>query len=59
VRIAAPQCAIAISNWPPKAHWGVESQVPWLTIDDDLPHMRTEDDPDFVAAQATVEPGEG
>ena len=35
-------------NVRPTGHWGIESQVPWLTIDDDLPRLRTEDDPDFV-----------
>ena len=46
-------------DWPPRAHWGVESQVPWLTIDDDLPRMRTEEDPEFIAVKAAVEQGEG
>ncbi len=46
-------------DWPPTLHCGVESQVPWLTIDDDLPRVRTEDDTDFIAAQAaTVQDGE-
>ncbi len=45
-------------DWPPRAHWGVESQVPWLTIDDDLPRMRTEEDPEFIAVKAAVERGE-
>jgi hypothetical protein len=45
-------------DWPPSAHWGVESQVPWLTIDDDLPRMRTEEDAEFLAAKAAVEEGE-
>ena len=42
-------------DWPPTLHCGVESQVPWLTIDDDLPRIRTEDDPDFVATMAAAE----
>jgi hypothetical protein len=37
-------------DWPPSMHCGVESQIPWLTIHDDLPRMRTEEDPEFVAA---------
>ena len=45
-------------DWPPSNHLGVESQIPWLTIHDDLPRMRTEEDPDFVAAKAAVEQGE-
>jgi len=27
---------------PPSGHYGVESKISWLKIDDDLPHMRTE-----------------
>jgi len=27
----------------PEAHWGVESQMPWLTIKDELPRKRTEE----------------
>ncbi len=45
-------------DWPPTLHCGVESQIPWLTIDDDLPRERTEDGPDFIAAKAAVEQGE-
>ena len=45
-------------DWPPSVHIGVETQVPWLTIDDDLPRKRTEEDPEFVAAKAAVEQGE-
>ncbi len=36
---------------PPELHWGVESWVPWLRIGDELPRLRTEDDPEFVAAR--------
>ncbi len=39
---------------PPEMHWGIESQISWLTIDDGLPRMRTEDDPEFVAAKAAA-----
>ncbi len=46
-------------DWPPSAHWGIESQVPWLVIHDDLPRMRTEEDPEFIAVKAAVEQGEG
>ncbi len=46
-------------DWPPNGHWGVESQVPWLTIDDGLPRTRTEDEPEFIAAKAAAEQGEG
>ncbi len=44
---------------PPSGHVGIESQIPWLTIDDDLPRARTEDDPDFIAAEEAAERGEG
>jgi hypothetical protein len=30
---------------PPQIHFGVESRVPWVHIDDQLPQERTEDDP--------------
>ena len=40
-------------NFPPEKyagnHSGIESQVPWLKIDDVLPRWRTEDDPMYVA----------
>lgn len=35
-------------------HSGIESEIPWLTVHDDLPRMRTEDEPLFVAAKAAV-----
>ena len=44
-------------DWPPNEHIGIESQIPWLVIHDDLPRMRTDEDPDFIAAQAAVEDG--
>ena len=38
-------------NWQPNGvHLGIESQIPWDIIHDDLPQHRTEDDPDFIAA---------
>lgn len=45
-------------DWPPSVHAGVGSQIPWLTIHDDLPRMRTEERPEFAAAKAAVEHGE-
>ncbi len=41
-------------DWPPSVYWGVESQIPWLTIDDDLPRLRTGEDPKCYAAKAGV-----
>lgn len=37
-------------DFQPVGHSGIESQVPWLKIDDDLPRWKTEDDPHFIAA---------
>jgi class 3 adenylate cyclase len=33
------------ADFPPTVHYGVESQIPWLDINDDLPRMRATDDP--------------
>lgn len=33
---------------PPEVHWGVESWVSWLRMNDGLPRRRTEEAPDFV-----------
>ena len=30
---------------PPAGHYGIEGRISWLEISDDLPQMRTEDDP--------------
>lgn len=32
------------ADFPPTMHYGVESQVPWLDVNDDLPRVRSEDD---------------
>ena len=39
-------------DWPPNEHVGIESQVPWLDIHDDLPRVRCQDSPDIVEAWA-------
>ncbi len=39
----------------PKWHTGIESQVPWLAIADDLPRIRTEDNTDVAALQTTAD----
>lgn len=44
-------------NFAPDSHWGIESQVPWHKIDDDLPRERTEDDPQ-IAAMTQAHAGE-
>jgi len=40
---------------PPTHHYGIESQVSWLTINDGFPRARSEDDPDFIAVKAAIE----
>ena len=42
-------------DFPPKYHTGVESQIAWLTIDDDLPRLRTEDNSGITALKAAVD----
>jgi len=32
------------ADFPPTIHYGVESQMPWLDINDDFPRVRTDDD---------------
>ena len=40
-------------NWQPNGvHLGIESQIPWDIIHDDLPQYRTEDDPEFIDASS-------
>ena len=41
-------------DFPPTCHFGVESQLPWLEINDDLPRIRTEDDPELAACWTGV-----
>jgi hypothetical protein len=36
-------------------HYGVESQLPWVHFDDDLPWMCREDDPELVVAFEAAE----
>ena len=38
----------------PEIHWGIESMVPWLAIDDDLPRKHTMEDPAVAEAWARV-----
>lgn len=42
------------ADFPPTFHWGVESQLPWLDINDDLPRIRTDDDPEMQKRWAAV-----
>jgi class 3 adenylate cyclase len=39
-------------NIVPAWHGGIESQMPWLNIHDDLPRVRSQDQPDIVEAWA-------
>ncbi len=32
------------ADFPPTFHWGVENQLPWLDINDDLPRIRSDED---------------
>ena len=41
----------------PDTHWGAESMLPWLHFADDWPRLRTEDDPEWQAAQAALGDG--
>jgi hypothetical protein len=45
-------------DWPPMKHVGIEGQVPWLVIHDDLPRTRTDEEPTFIAERAAAEAGE-
>jgi hypothetical protein len=33
----------------PEMHWGIESQVPWLALHDNLPRKSIEGDPEYMA----------
>jgi len=37
-------------NYAPTTHFGIESQMPWHDIHDDLPRLRCEDSPELVSA---------
>lgn len=41
--------------WPPDMHVGVEGQLSWLNIHDDLPRTRTEDESTYLTAKAAAE----
>jgi class 3 adenylate cyclase len=41
-------------DFPPTWHIGVESQMPWVDIKDNLPRVRTEDSPGIVEAWESV-----
>jgi len=43
---------------PPRVHTCIESQIPWLSISDDLPRKRTEDVSSYKAAKSTIDPAE-
>ena len=47
-------------NFPPRSHFGVESQMPWLEINDDLPRICTGEDPGVAARWSSIgEPNNG
>jgi hypothetical protein len=39
----------------PEMHWGIESQVPWLALHDDLPRRPIEGDPEYMAMRRSAE----
>jgi hypothetical protein len=41
-------------NVVPTEHLGIESQLPWYEVADNLPRSRTEDDPDLVELWASA-----
>jgi len=41
----------------PEMHWGIESEVPWLTWHDGLPRKPIEGDPDYLAMRRTGDEG--
>ncbi len=41
-------------DFPPTWHMGVESQMPWIDINDNLPRVRTEDSPGIAEAWKSV-----
>ena len=47
-------------DFPPTCHFGVENELPWLDINDDLPRLRTSDDPELAASwQRIGQPKDG
>ncbi len=42
------------ADFPPRLHYGVENQLPWLDINDDLPRIRTDEDPEMQRRWAAV-----
>ena len=51
IRIGAMDCP---ADFPPQWHYGIESQLPWLDINDDLPRVSIDDDPDLQRRWAAV-----
>jgi len=41
-------------DYPPTSHFGIENQSQWLDINDGLPRIRTEDDPELSARWTAV-----
>ena len=44
---------------PPKWHTGIESQVSWFNVEDDLPRLATEDNPDVSAIKEAADQDKG
>ena len=41
-------------NFAPTYHLGIESAMPWLTVQDDLPRTRCKDSPSLIDAYGSV-----
>ena len=39
-------------------HYGIENQLPWVHFDDNLPRIRSDEDPGLINARALVKEGE-
>lgn len=42
------------ADFPPETHYGIENQMPWLEINDNLPRISVDDDPDMQKLWSAV-----
>jgi hypothetical protein len=42
-------------EWPPTLHVGIEGQISWDIIHDELPRLRSEEHPELIAAKEAAE----
>jgi len=45
-------------NATPQRHMGIESQLPWFALADDLPRIRSEEEPGTPGYEEAVKQGE-